>query len=67
MAVDTKDGQLKFFGLDRIQNPDISKTSFPNKYPVNLEASFYHAFGIINSIDQKPQKVILSLTREQGL
>lgn len=67
LAVDTKDGLLKSFGLDRIRHPDISKTAFREQYPVNLEQAFYHAFGVINSMDQRPQKVILSLSREQGL
>jgi predicted DNA-binding transcriptional regulator YafY len=67
LAVDTRDGVLKSFGLDRIQHPDISKTSFRGHYPYNLQQAFYYAFGIINEVDKKPQKVVLSLSREQGL
>ena len=67
LAVDTKDGILKSFGLDRIQHPEISKHSFREQYPVNLQQAFYYAFGIINEVNKKPQKIILSLSREQGL
>ena len=66
VAVDTKDSVLKTFGLDRIGDIDISTTSFREKYNINIEEEFKFAFGVINSSDSKPQKIILSLTYEQG-
>jgi len=66
IAVDTKDSNLKTFGLDRISELEISKVSFRNKYDFNIEELFTHSFGIINDEDSKPQKITLSFTYEQG-
>ena len=66
VAIDTKDAVLKTFGLDRINDLDISKTSFREKYAINLLEVFENSFGIINDLKGKPQQVILSLSYEQG-
>ncbi len=66
IAVDIKDNILKSFGLDRIEDIDISKTSFRNKSGYNINELFKHSFGIINGESEKPQKVILSFTYEQA-
>lgn len=66
VAIDTKDSNLKTFGLDRMEDIDISKTSFKEKYAIDIAETFHHAFGIINETDQKPQKIRLQLSHEQG-
>ena len=67
LAIDTKDSHLKTFGLDRMGDIEISKTSFREKYAIDIVTSFRGAFGIINEEDQKPQKIKLLLSHEQGL
>ena len=66
VAIDTKDQSLKTFGLDRVQDLDISKTSYKEKYNINISEQFKHSFGIINDASQKPQKIQLQLSHEQG-
>lgn len=66
IAIDTKDNKLKTFGLDRISNVEISKTSFRNKYTFDIKEMFAHSFGIINDENKKPSSVRLSFTYEQG-
>ncbi len=66
IAIDIKDNKLKTFGLDRISDLDVSKTSFQNKHEFNIKESFLHSFGIINSENEKPKKISLSFTYEQG-
>lgn len=68
VAVDTKDQKLKTFGLDRIQDLQISKTTFREQYNHNVKEIFHNAFGIINESNDGggPQDVLLSFTVEQG-
>jgi len=66
IAVDTKDNKLKTFGLDRMSELMISKTSFRNKYDFNIKEMFLHSFGILNLENEKSQKIRLSFTWEQG-
>jgi proteasome accessory factor B len=66
IAIDTKGNKLKTFGLDRMSDLEISKTSFRNKYDFNIKEMFLHSFGIINLENEKPQKIRLSFTWEQG-
>jgi len=66
VAIDTKDKLLKTFGLDRMDEIDISKTSFKTNYNINIQEVFLHAFGIINDTDKVPEKIIFSLSQEQG-
>jgi len=66
VAIDTKDKLLKTFGLDRMDEIDISKTSFKVNYQINIQEVFVNAFGIINDTDTVPEKIILSLSQEQG-
>jgi proteasome accessory factor B len=44
----------------------ISKTSFRNKYDFDIKGLFLHSFGITNLENEKPQKILLSFTYEQG-
>lgn len=65
IAKDHKDGLIKTFGLDRITNLEISRTSFipPNGY--NPEIAFQYCFGVVGEAF-KPERVVLSFTAEQG-
>ncbi|HET7115764.1 MAG TPA: WYL domain-containing protein [Hanamia sp.] len=66
LAVDPGEKNLKTFGLDRISDLAISKKSFNDKYDFNIKELFLNSFGIINSENEKPQKIRLSFTYEQG-
>ena len=66
LAVDTKDRKIKTFGLDRITDLDISKTSFREKYDLDPARMFEHSFGIINDEKGKPRRIELQLSFEQG-
>ncbi|MEJ7627304.1 MAG: WYL domain-containing protein [Ferruginibacter sp.] len=66
VAIDIKDNKMKTFGLDRIEDIDISKTSFKNNYSINIAEEFKHAFGVLNLNTLQPQKIKLLLSKEQG-
>ena len=66
IAADTKDQHIKTFGLDRMDNLDISKTKFREKYNIDLKDTFTNAFGIINFESEEPKKVKLEFTYGQG-
>lgn len=62
---DERDGKIKNFSLDRLQNLCVTPGTFiPFSYDVNME--FKDSFGIINGSNEKPVEVILSFTPEQG-
>ena len=65
MAVDTKDNAFKTFGLDRIDELEIKKTTFKTKYKYNLKSMYQNCFGIIGT-DETPEKVQLKFNAEQG-
>ena len=65
VAVDTNGNKLKTFGLDRIQDIEISNTEFKENYEYDLNAMFDECFGIINSAEVA-SIVRLSFTYEQG-
>jgi predicted DNA-binding transcriptional regulator YafY len=66
LAKDQKNNQLKTFGLDRIQEIEITKKKF--EWPQHFDANemFKNYFGIINSIDKDMDEVILSFDSFQG-
>jgi len=64
IAVNNKDGLIKTFGLDRISQLEVTNTTFLQPSNYDAEKAFKHSFGIIN--DNRPQKIILSFTAEQG-
>ena len=66
IAVDTKDDKLKTFGLDRINDLEISKSSFRQSYNYNLHDQFKHTFGITNDGLEKPETVRLKFSYDQG-
>ena len=66
LAVDTKDNRLKTFGLDRMDDLEIIKTTFRNKYSFDLKKMFDNCFGIFSLEDTKPMSIQLSFEYEQG-
>lgn len=66
IAKDCKDNIIKSFGLDRLHEPEVSKTKFDFPKELIVENLFKHSFGIINDIDTKPQMITLSFSPEQG-
>jgi predicted DNA-binding transcriptional regulator YafY len=66
LAVDEKDNRLKSFGLDRINDLDISKAKYRTKYDYNFNEMFNHSFGIISDEKIKIQAVRINLAFEQG-
>lgn len=66
VAVDTKDSRLKTFGLDRMDDIDISKTSFHGKFDYDISGIFWNSFGIFNDASERPQRVVMSVFKEQA-
>lgn len=63
IAEDTKDGQIKNFGFDRITDFKILDTEF-KPITFNVDKNYQHAFGIET---YKPaQKIVLEFTWQQG-
>ncbi len=65
VAKDSSDGLVKTFGLDRISELEISKSTFDYPVSFNLNEHFKNAFGIISS-EKAPQKVVLEFSTEQA-
>ncbi|MGC4128103.1 MAG: WYL domain-containing protein [Bergeyella sp.] len=63
--LDGKDFFIKTFGLDRISDMEIHNKTF-KKQTVDVEAMFVNSFGIISTLNEKPEKIILSFDAEQG-
>ncbi len=66
LAIDTKDAAFKTFGLDRMDEIDITKTKFKEKYNYDFNTMFNNCFGILNVEDDKTQTVQLAFTYQQG-
>ena len=60
-----KDFFLKTFGLDRISELEIHTKSF-KKQAVDIDQLFVNSFGIISTLNQIPETIILSFDYEQG-
>ncbi|WP_312207354.1 helix-turn-helix transcriptional regulator [Epilithonimonas hominis] len=63
--MDEKDFFIKTFGLDRISDLEISTKPF-SKQQVDVNQMFVNSFGIISTLGQEPEKIILSFDYEQG-
>lgn len=63
--VDGKDFFLKTFGLDRISDVEVNSKTF-KKQEVDIDKLFVNSFGIISTLDQIPETIILSFDYEQG-
>lgn len=66
IAKDLKDNRIKTFGLDRINNLEITNSRFEFPKNFNPEEAFRHSFGIINTESKPSQKIVLSFSFEQG-
>jgi len=63
--VDGKDFFIKTFGLDRISELQIPGKIF-KKQETNIDDLFKNSFGIISTLDLKPETIVLSFDYEQG-
>ncbi len=63
---DIAKGEIRTFGLDRILDLVIERTSFERSKSFDAKKYFSDCFGIIKPDNQKPQEVILSFTAIQG-
>ena len=66
LAIDTKDAAFKTFGLDRMEEIEITKTKYKEKYNYDFNKMFSNCFGIFNLNNAKPQTVQLAFTYQQG-
>lgn len=56
---------IKTFGLDRISDLEIAPSTFkPKKY--DAEKDFENSFGIISTLDETPENIVLSFDADQG-
>ena len=56
---------IKTFGLDRISELDFAPSTFkPKKY--DAEKDFENSFGIISTLDETPEEIVLSFDSDQG-
>ena len=62
---DGKDFFLKTFGLDRISEFEVSKSTF-KKQTVDIDAMFVNSFGIISTLNETPMNIEISFDSEQG-
>ena len=63
--MDGKDFFIKTFGLDRISDLEISTKPF-SKQQVDVNQMFVNSFGIISTLGQEPETIVLSFDCEQG-
>lgn len=66
VAADSRDKKFKSFGLDRIRFLDVLKTSYREKYKIDLKEHFKYDFGINNIETENPQKIVIECYEEQG-
>lgn len=66
VALDLKDQQIKTFGLDRIEDLEISKKHFSSHTEVDVQVLYRDSFGIINGTADDIEEIILSFNPLQG-
>ena len=66
IAKDLKDETIKTFGLDRLSELEISKTTFLMEEEFNPNEHFKYCFGIVGPNDTAPDDIILSFNRVQA-
>ena len=62
---DGTDFFVKTYGIDRISDLEFSASTF-SRQQYDPEEAFVHSFGIISTLGQKPQEIILSFDADQG-
>ena len=66
LAQDTQDEKIKNFSLDRISKLEIGHKKFREIKGYDPVEEFRDNFGIINGTGEKPQKIVLSFTPQEG-
>lgn len=66
IAKDQKDSYIKTFGLDRIEDLEITKKRFDAPRAFNATTIFKNCFGIINPTNSQPEDIVLSFDGFQG-
>lgn len=66
VAVDLKDEQIKTFGLDRIDELEITKKHFAQKPNLDVRSLYKNSFGIINGDPSDVEEVVLTFNPLQG-
>lgn len=66
LGKDLGDGVYKSFGLDRINELEISRRHFEPLKEFNAQREYQYAFGVINSTGEKPQKIELLFTSRES-
>ena len=62
---DGKDFLLKTYGLDRITDFNIHNKTFTKK-EIDIDALFINSFGIVSTLHENPEKIILTFKQRQG-
>lgn len=65
IAVQVNDDTIKTFGLDRIEDMDISKRIFKAYKHIDIGAMFRNCFGVLSS-EEAPQQIILAFSAFQA-
>lgn len=66
LARDPAGGVVKNFGLDRIAGLEIGSKKFREIKDFDPTNEFKYTFGIINGTGEKPEKILLSFTAQEG-
>jgi len=66
LAKDQHDNYVKTFGLDRIQELNVTKKKFPPPDNFNANDLYKDYFGIVNSSKDKAEEIILSFDNFNG-
>jgi len=59
-------GMIKTWGLDRVENLNITHKLFNRNVRIDIEEEFKNSFGIYSDKDKKVEEVILSFTPQGG-
>ena len=65
VAKDSRDSEIKTFGLDRISNLKTTKEKFEKIPKILIEEKFRNAFGITTN-NTKPEKIIIKATEQES-
>lgn len=66
VAKDQKDKAIKTFGLDRLTELEISRTTFSPPVGFDIDEHYRYCFGIISPNVEMPEEIILSFEPVQG-
>jgi predicted DNA-binding transcriptional regulator YafY len=66
LAKDSKDGEIKSFGLDRLTELVITSRKFELPADYNTEEYYRYCFGIMSPNREQPREVVLSFDPDQG-